>query len=59
MDLSKPYRRDDSMTRLQKLIQSLKRHIYVGEEIGESFLKRLEEVIEKGFGIGHMNNINK
>ncbi|KAF9908476.1 hypothetical protein BX616_000139 [Lobosporangium transversale] len=49
VDLSKPLRKGEMATRLDKLLQSLNHHIFVDEVTGRAFLSKVKELVVRGF----------
>ncbi|KAG0366345.1 Myb-like, SWIRM and MPN domains 1 [Gamsiella multidivaricata] len=49
VDLSKPLRKGETATRLDKLLQSLNHHIFVDENAGGAFLSKVRELVVRGF----------
>ncbi|KAG0325543.1 Myb-like, SWIRM and MPN domains 1 [Dissophora globulifera] len=51
VDLTKPLRRGEMTTRLDKLLRSLNHHIFVDESMARAFLGRVRELIVRGFNL--------
>ncbi|KAG0045017.1 hypothetical protein BGZ83_009735 [Gryganskiella cystojenkinii] len=51
VDLSKPLRRGETITRLDKLIRSLSHHIFVDENATNAFLSKVRELVIRGFNL--------
>ncbi|KAF9430711.1 Myb-like, SWIRM and MPN domains 1 [Podila epigama] len=51
VDLSQPLRKGETITKLEKLLRSLSKHIFVDETIGRAFLSKVQELVVKGFKI--------
>ncbi|KAF8983581.1 Myb-like, SWIRM and MPN domains 1 [Entomortierella lignicola] len=49
VDLSQPLRKGETLTRLEKLLRSLNRHIFVDESTGRTFLSKVKELVVRGF----------
>ncbi|KAG0215939.1 Myb-like, SWIRM and MPN domains 1 [Mortierella sp. GBA30] len=49
VDLSRPLRKGESMTRLDKLLKSLSHHIFVDENTARVFLSKVRELVVRGF----------
>ncbi|KAG0039166.1 hypothetical protein BGZ82_009426 [Podila clonocystis] len=51
VDLSQPLRKGETVTKLDKMLRSLNKYIFVDETIGRAFLSRVQELVVKGFKI--------
>ncbi|KAF9383654.1 hypothetical protein CPC16_008827 [Podila verticillata] len=51
VDLSQPLRKGETVTKLDKMLRSLNKYIFVDETIGRAFLSKVQELVVKGFKI--------
>lgn len=51
VDLSQPLRKGETVTKLDKMLRSLNKYIFVDDTIGRAFLSRVQELVVKGFKI--------
>ncbi|RUP45002.1 hypothetical protein BC936DRAFT_148740 [Jimgerdemannia flammicorona] len=49
VDLTEPYRRGETLTRLDKLLDSISANLYVPEDAAAVFLAKVRELLEVGF----------
>ncbi|KAG0346943.1 hypothetical protein BG004_000471 [Podila humilis] len=58
VDLSQPLRKGETMTKLDKMLRSLNKYIFVDEVIGRAFLSKVQELVVKGFKLS-LNGLDR